>query len=154
MLRAATEALRFVTYQSGERSLLSKPTGVARGTAGARGRGQASDRSRTGQATTGPHGPAGRARAKPRAKSVMIQAHASPLTRSRGRSRWVSRCCSAQKRWSVLTATRYTWTCDQICNLTHRRNEISSRARGSPQLPHRARRECRLGEKLDRRHVI
>jgi len=40
-----------------------------------------------------------------------------PLTRSRGRPRWANRCCSAQKRWSVLTATRYTWTCDQICTL-------------------------------------
>jgi len=78
VLRAATGALRLVTYQSGARSSLLKPTGVARGTAGARGRGQASDWSRTGRATTGPYGPAGRARAKPRAKSVMSQAHASP----------------------------------------------------------------------------
>ena len=78
MLRAATGALRLVTYQSGARSSLLKPTGLARGTEGARGRGQASDWSRTGRATTGPHGPAGRARAKPRAKSVMSQAHASP----------------------------------------------------------------------------
>jgi len=59
----------------------------------------------------------------------------APLTLSRGRPPWAYCCYSAQKRWSVLAATGYSWTCDLTCVLAHRRSEVSSRARawlGSP----------------------
>jgi len=135
---------------------LSKPAGGARGAEGARSRGQASGRSRTGQATTGPV-----PRWSSAGQAAGVVSHepsaCEPVRRSRGPARWANRDCPAQKRWPVLAATRCTWTCDLTCTLTHRRIEVSSVARAwlrTPQLPHRARRERRLGVRFDRRHVI